>query len=201
MAVACLRCGGRVDATDTCPACTWPYTPTGWLTSNLRTRTLVLTLDTSCINERRLDESLNQLEVWAKDGRIKIERSPAMLEELRGESRIARAKSITPYPGLFTFGRSMLGGGDVLAGPLVAEAVLAEILFPTTSEQALTINQRNDIAHLRHHVRTGRDIFVTRNPNDFIVRGKQDQLEQLGIWAFTPEAAIAHLRALWAPPA
>ena len=202
MKLECVRCGGQVHgSSDTCPGCTWPYKPDGWLASDFRRRRLVLTFDTSCVNERQRDESLNQLEQWAREGRITIERSPAMLEELRGESRIHRARRITPYPQLFTLGQSALGGGHVLAGPLVDANTLATILFPTTSAKALTVQQQNDLAHLQHHVRTGRDIFVTNNPNDFIVRGKQEQLQRIGIWAFTPDAAVAHLRALWAPAA
>jgi hypothetical protein len=158
----------------------------------------VLTFDTSCVNERRRDEWLNQLERWAEEGHIKIERSPTMLQELRGESRINQARRMTPYPHLFTLGQSALGGDHVLAGPLLDAEILRAILFPTTSAQVFTVRQKNDIAHLQHHVRTGRDIFVTNDPNDFIVRGKQEHLQRLGIWAFTPEAAVAHLRALWA---
>ena len=89
------------------------------------------------------------------------------------------------------FGRSALGGPDVLAGPdLPGE--LRQILFPTASP--LTENQRNDVEHLRLHVRTGGDVFVTLNPNDFITRGRHEMLRSFGIWVLSPGELVGLLK-------
>ena len=96
-------------------------------------------------------------------------------------------------PGLFTLGSSTLGGPDVLAGPdLPVE--LHQILFPTA--RLLTDNQRHDIEHLRLHVRTGGDIFVTLNANDFITRGRQETLRSFGTWVLSPKELLGLLREL-----
>lgn len=117
-----------------------------------------------------------------------------MLEELRGGPRVAKAKLLSPHPRLFTIGSSTIGGPDVLAGPdLVGE--LQEILFPTSNP--LTENQRRDIEHLRLHVQTGGDVFVTLNPNDFITRGRQDVLRSFGIWALSPGETVGLLNELY----
>lgn len=175
----CLRCDARVGEHPSCPACTWPYTPEGW--QHTRFKIARLTFDTSCVNEHRRDEALNTLEAWAAEGRVRIERSPTLLEELRGPSRIQKAERIDPQPQIFRLGESVLDGPDVLAGPLLDPLEWAGILFPTTAANRLTVQQQNDVAHLQHHVRTGGDCFVTRNPRDFIDGGKQATLAARGI--------------------
>jgi hypothetical protein len=90
-----------------------------------------------------------------------------------------------------------LGGPDVLAGPDLGDE-LHRILFPTTP--ALTANQRHDVDHLRAHVRTGGDVFVTLNPNDFITRGRQERLRSIGIWVMSPNQLVHLLAALFDGP-
>jgi hypothetical protein len=70
--------------------------------------------------------------------------------------------------------------------------LLRRILVPTS--RRLTSNQEKDIEHLQYHVHTGGDLFVTHNANDFIRRGKQEALQSIGIWVFTPEQVVEHLR-------
>ena len=79
----------------------------------------------------------------------------------------------------------------MLAGAIPERDLLRHILFPTS--QHLTPNQEKDIEHLQYHVHTGGDLFVTRNPKDFIYRGKQEALWSIGIWVFTPEEVVEHL--------
>lgn len=117
-----------------------------------------------------------------------------MLGELAGEARVAKARSLEPHPGLITLGRSALGGPDVLGGPdLPGE--LQQILFPTA--KPLTENQRYDVEHLRLHVRTGGDVFVTLNPNDFITRGRQQTLRSFGMWVLSPSELVGLLAELY----
>ncbi len=68
-------------------------------------------------------------------------------------------------------------------------------MFPTT--KVLNSNQEYDIEHLRSHVLTGGDIFVTRDPKDFIVRGKKEALSSLGIWVFEPKSAVEFISDLY----
>lgn len=117
-----------------------------------------------------------------------------MLGELAGEARVAKARLLAPHPELFTLGSSPLGGPDVLAGPDLP-GDLQQILFPTA--RPLTKNQYYDVEHLRLHVRTGGDIFVTRNPNDFITRGRQETLRSFGIWVLSPNELVGLLTELY----
>ena len=52
------------------------------------------------------------------------------------------------------------------------------LLFPTT--MVLQVNHLRDIEHLRQHVRTGGDAFVTLD-GDFLDARRQ-RLQQIGIW-------------------
>lgn len=131
-----------------------------------------MTLDTGCVNAKGLDADLNTLERWA---------AGVMLTELSGKARVAKAKSLPPHPDLFTLdvSASALDALDVLAGPDLPKE-LRQILFPTA--HALTDRQRYDVEHLRLHVRTGGDVFVTLNSNDFVKRGRQKTLHLFGGW-------------------
>ena len=98
------------------------------------------------------------------------------------------------HPGLFILDESSLDGADVLAGPDLTPG-LRELLFPTA--QMLTANQTCDIEHLRLHVITGGDVFVTLNRNDFITRGRQDALRSCGIWVMEPSELVDLLKGLY----
>jgi len=188
--LACVKCGcENADTARTCASCTWPFSIEGWRQTSFKIQRL--TIDTGCVNAKRQDPDLNKLETWAAQGWLRIERASVLLKELRGEKRRNKAKEIDPHPGLFTLGVSMLGGGDVLAGPDIP-ATLKGILFPTVRN--LTKRQENDIEHLRAHVQVGGDVFVTKNTSDFIKNGKQQQLARIGIWVFQPTELVSLLR-------
>jgi hypothetical protein len=140
-------------------------------------------LDTGCVNAKGLDPDLNTLERWAAAGHLELQRSNAMLGEITGAPRVTKARRFPQHPRLFTLGPSALGGPGVLAGPDLADK-FQQILFPTANP--LTQNQRYDVEHLRLHVRTGGDAFVTMNPNDFITRGRQETLRSFGVWVLSP---------------
>ena len=188
----CVKCRrGHTAGAGACSDCGWPFTIEAWADFERAPRRL--TLDTGCINARARNEDLNVLERWAEQGRIVLQRSDAMLAEMKGEARLSKAASLAPHPGLFTLGVSRLGGPDVLAGPDIREELEA-ILFPTASP--LTANQRHDVEHLRAHVRTGGDVFVTLNSNDFITRGRQERLRSVGIWVMSPGEVVNLLKSL-----
>lgn len=193
----CVKCGNQIaTGENACPDCTWPLSRDAWQYTRFVIRRV--TVDTSCINAKRLDPDLNALEYWASSGLLTIQRSGTLLEELRGKKRIDKAQGLEEHPSLFVIGVSTLDSGAVLAGPDMQE-YLEEILFPTTKN--LTENQEFDVEHLRSHVLTGGDIFVTKDPSDFIARGKQDRLASLGIWVFDPPGAVQFVHDLygWSP--
>ena len=185
----CIRCGGALQLHN-CAACTWPYSPQGWCLTTRKVRRL--TLDTGCVNARGLDPHLNKLEEWQRQGLIELQRSKAFLEELTGPARVEKGKSIKPHPPTWRFGFGLGEGSAVLAAAIPERDFLRSLLFPTS--QPLTPTQEKDIEHLQYHVHTGGDLFVTGNPKDFIHRGKQEALWSIGIWAFTPEEVVQHLR-------
>jgi len=189
----CVKCGHNSTAGDTaCRKCTWPFSPNAWKSTTQRIRRV--TLDTGCVNAKGEDPSLNALERWAADGLLHLQRADVLLKELKGIQRVAKAKTLEPHPNLFILGSSTLGSKDVLAGPDRLQE-LQRILFPNV--RSLTQNQLYDIEHLRLHVLTGGDIFITHNPNDFITRGRQENLMSLGIWVLTPANLVSLLRALY----
>ncbi len=186
----CVRCGCKnAHGATACRDCGWPFTLEQW--ADFERPPYRISLDTGCINARAQNDDLNRLERWAREGKLVLQRSDAMLAELKGEARVSKAATLPPHPGLFTLGVSRLGGPDVLAGPDMKDE-LETILFPTAS--TLTANQRYDVEHLRAHVRTGGDVFVTLNPNDFVVRGRQERLRSVGIWVMSPDELIGLLK-------
>ena len=188
----CVRCGAP-DRGSRCAKCSWPYARHEWVACRQRIRSL--TLDTNCVNARSENEHLNQLEGWEAAGYVELRRAPAFIRELRGPAtRLSKAESIQPLSKPFTFGQSVLGGSDVLAGPSQIEEV-RNILFPSTKE--LRPQQELDIEHLAYHNTVGSHLFVTLNDRDFIRFGKQEQLAFLGIWVFSPEQAVEFLSDLY----
>jgi len=191
--VECVKCGGsNPEGSEACSRCTWPFARSAWSSAKLKIGRI--TLDTGCVNAKGHDNNLNTLERWAAEGHLELQRSAVMLQELKGEGRVAKAKSLDPHPELFDLNVSILGSRDVLAGPDIPEH-LQRILFPTANP--ITDNQRFDVEHLRLHVRCGGDVFVTLNPNDFITRGRQSVLASFGIWVMSPQELVVLLTELY----
>jgi hypothetical protein len=189
----CVKCGAGISVGSTrCSSCTWPFSPEAWRHSALPIRRI--TLDTGCINAKRKNEALNTLERWADEGRLRLQRSDVMLGELEGDARVQKAVALDEHPGLFSPEESVLDGPNVLAGPDM-RTELQHVLFPTA--WPLTSNQRHDVEHLRLHVLTGGDAFVTLNSNDFISRGRQELLRVCGIWVLQPPELVALLKNLY----
>jgi hypothetical protein len=200
----CVKCGHlNQEGIENCERCSWPFNHAGWKKSSFKIQRV--TIDTNCINVKRLVTDINTLEKWAKDGRITIQRSDIFLDELRkadlrnpdAVARIEKAKLIPTQPSpwiLGVSGHSELGANTYLGGPDM-ETTINGILFPKSKN--LTRSQTNDIQHLRLHIQTGGDIFVTRNPKDFIEHGKQQALMNKGIWVFSPRELVVLLEELY----
>ena len=193
---SCVKCGALREATaDFCAECTWPFSLDAWSQSIHRVRRI--TIDTCCINSKRQDPALNKLEQWAERDCLELQRADEMLiEVLRpgGEGFIDKVLATEEHPGLFTIGSSMIGGGDVLAGPNLQDE-LRGILFP---HPTLTRNQLSDIQHLHEHIRTGGDIFVSTDGKAFLNDGRQGKLHRMGIWVFRPNALVDFLKSIYA---
>lgn len=192
---SCVRCGNPRLPTDVvCHACSWPFSEYAW--GQTTSRINRITLDTCCLNSKRKNDNLNKLEDWAERGYFELQRASEMLEEVQRSQIdlfVDKAMAIQEVPGVFMLDASILGGGDVLAGPDL-RVELREILFP---HPQLTLNQISDIEHLHEHIRTGGDIFATSDLNGYIKNGKREQLIQRGIWVFPPEHLIPFLRHLY----
>ena len=183
----CVKCGrDNQSGLNACPDCAWPLKLGAWRGS--RHQVQRVTIDTNCLNQKQQDASLNLLERWAAEGRLILERAPAMLHELKGPPRIAKAGAITQHRRGWVLDESLLDIDTYLSGPDM-EAELIDTLFPTTT--VLNSNQRADVEHLRSHVRTGADVFVTRDAGDFIASGKQVELRSFGIWVLEPSELVA----------
>ena len=190
---SCVKCGKQSeDDAPACVGCTWPFTLHAWRTTRFAIRRV--TLDTGCINVKGADVDLSTLERWAHEGKITLERSDELLRELHGAARIAKAGALKPHPDVWRLGISRLGLDTLLAGPDMQEPI-RETLFPTTA--SLSPNQQADVEHLRAHVFTGGDVFVTKNPRDFMRWGKQGVFSKLGIWVLSPSELVTLLEDLY----
>lgn len=183
----CIHCGVGKVGPDNCIACSWPYSENGW--SNFKLGLRRITIDTNCINAKQASAPLNLLEKWAKEGKIEIQKSTPFSVEAQGNAkRETKEKQVDGHPSLFTLGSSSFSGGAVLAGPDLTKEIQI-ILFPGVTP--LSIGQERDVQHLAEHVRTGGHLFVTIDTSDFMSGNKEKKLRSLGVWAVTPEKAVA----------
>lgn len=186
--IKCIKCGAsKSESSDICPACTWPTSYRGWELTKLKVKRI--TFDVCCVNALEKDDELNIIEKWSKQGLVEVQKAHVFMDELRGEKRIKKGQRLHNHPNIAIFGNTTFGGLDVLGGPDMKEEI-REMLFPTTKE--LNQRQKNDAQHLREHVETGGDLFVTFDGH-FIKHGKQKSLRQFGIWVFKPKKAVAFL--------
>lgn len=155
------------------------------------TRTSRLSLDSCCLNVKGKDPYLNQIFNLAKVGLIELYASERVRSEQSGQKvtlkyrrlyqkRFEETKSISDlsfFP--LNFGKDGVRFIDENSSNMLKE--LCEICFPGQPWKNLTDNQKNDVRILEAHVSRGLDYFLTKNPNDFIKKGKKENLERLGI--------------------
>ena len=162
-----------------------------------------ITIDSNLINSRQNDIILNELEENAKLGIIEIVVAQRLLDEMKKFNSTAYNKALN-YKNIsepYTIGLSAIGSAYIAGNEEKPSfRMLATILFPSTSLDNLTDNQKNDIMHLVAHVYSDSDYFVTRNTLDFIDEKKTNKnrnmdlknlkrlkLHDLGIEVKTPE--------------
>ena len=189
----CVKCGEQnVGGVEACARCTWPFSLPAWKATSFWIRRI--TIDTGSLNAKGQTQELQTLERLEAEGRIELQRSDAMFQELGGEARVTKAYSLRSQPGLFAPDTSVLARPDAPAGPDL-RSELEEILFP--DGHPLTDEQAHDVEHLRRHVLAGGDVFVTLNVNDFVLRGRSEELRARGIWVLTPLELVTLLSELY----
>ena len=189
----CVKCGeDNVTGAPACNRCTWPLCLQAWKSTSFWIRRI--TIDSRSIDANGRSPEFSTFERWEADGRIELQRSDAMLPDLRGEARLTSVRPASSQPGLFGLDGRVIAEPDVLAGPDV-QAELEEILF--RDAHPLTDGHAADVEHLRRHVLAGRDVFVTLNVNDFVSRGRSEELCARGIWVLTPTELVTLLADLY----
>ena len=169
---------------------------------------VMISLDTSCINSKGKNASLNELEDMGRRGLISIVSSTSVEEELLEpemepyrSNRLSKFRTYDVDTSNWVLGFSRLGISTKLGGESTAQEMesIAAILFPTITWKCLNQNQIRDVMALHTHWSHGREIFVTLNTNDFIGRAKrmdkQEQLKsQLGINVMTPDQSLEYVK-------
>jgi hypothetical protein len=184
----CVKCGEQnVGGVEACGRCTWPFSLPAWKSTSFWIRRI--TVDAASLDAGQVDE-LQTLERWEAEGKIELRPSDAMVEELRGAARVTKAYSLSAQPGLFAPEAGVVEEPGALAGPDL-RSELEEILFPDA--HPLTDDQTRDLEHLRRHVFVGGDAFVTLNVNDFVLRGRSEELRARGIWVLSPAELVTLL--------
>lgn len=191
---ACVKCGHvNSDDAQKCADCEWPLVLTAWKSSRFTIRRI--TVDTCCINARQHDEAMNRLERWDAQGKLVLERTPAMTRELKGSGRIEKSARLASQQPVWVLGASTLGRDTFPAGPDRGEALVRE-LFPDARK--MISNDYEDAEHLRMHVIHGADAFVTNDKRAFLLGGRQEYQRRMGVWIFQPPELVQLLEALHA---
>ena len=166
-------------------------------------RVLRLTLDTNCINLRKIVPALNELERLAEQGIVQLAATPEMLLDLeRDQSRYAeqrREKASLLHEQIHnrpTKTKPTPPGSSekTLDDPVTRETVerglrhWLQILFPSGPPNGKMVD---DILHVLIHRAWKRDIFVTMD-DDLLSR--RDELKTLGVIVCKPDEALQRVR-------
>jgi hypothetical protein len=159
-----------------------------------------LTIDNNRINARGGERSMNDLERWAREGKVEIVSSTRLkLEAAKHPMKEALVKARS-YPDVgepFVLGQSFLDDAYLSDGTGPTFFDLAGTVFPGADPSTLSDGDANDVMHLLSHVGADGDIFVTNGKKDFIAAGKREALrERFGIVVMTDAETVAHFLAL-----
>jgi len=161
---------------------------------------LRLTLDTCCINLRKANPALNELERLDGQGIIQIAATPEMLVDLeRDKSPHAKRKEKAKrlHDQIHDESAKPIPSGSfekALEDPNTREKVergllrWLEILFESGPPNE---NMVDDILHVLIHRVWKRDIFVTMETD---LLSRREQLKKLGVIVCTPEEALQRVR-------
>ena len=155
---------------------------------------LKLTIDTNLINIKQELQSMNTLERWQIEGKVKLFGTERLKDETSRHIK-ARQKVISmpnvSEPGVWgvsKFGKAKWPNDT--RGPSFKE--LAGVLFPNQKKLVLLSEaDTNDIMHLMAHAHNDCEFFLTHNTKHFIQDGRKKILNvKFGVVVATPEEAV-----------
>jgi len=158
-----------------------------------------ISLDSSCLNIWHQHRILNKLRKLEEQRKIEVFSSGTVWREQirpeikdpyreRYQKRLEETKPISETT-IFPF--SFKGGVRFVTEESQRKiGQIAKICFPNKSWSELTENEKNDVRALEAHAYAGLDYFLTLNENDFIINGKKERLEEMGILVREPNDAF-----------
>jgi len=153
-----------------------------------------LTIDTNLINIKQKLQSMNTLERWQIEGKVKLIGTERLKDETSRHPKASQKVNAMPNvsePGVWdvsNWGRAHWSNDT--SGPSFNE--LAGVLFPSQKELSLlSVADTNDIMHLMAHAHNDCEFFLTHNTKHFIQDGRKNLLkDKFGIAVATPEEAV-----------
>jgi len=168
-------------------------------------RKLIIIIDTCCINLKRKDSYLNQLEKWHKEGLIEIRKTFAMNDDFRENGSADRRIKSSEYQE--DRGISILGVPGCSPIPMRIGGKeqhkkfkkIEEIYFKTRGiKNPSPSDCRGDFMHLQSAILSGSDIFVTKDVKHFIgkdnkIRKAIEKDKDFDILIRTPKEAVDYI--------
>lgn len=157
---------------------------------------LSLTIDTNLINVHQRIPSMNTLERWQKEGKVKLVGTERLKDETSSDPRARNKVNAMPNvsePGMWNVSRwGRANWSNKTNGPSFNE--LAGVLFPHQKNlSSLSENDTNDVMHLMAHAHNNCDFFLTENKKHFIKGGRKNLLkDKFGIIVDTPQEAVKY---------
>jgi len=153
-----------------------------------------LTIDTNLINIKQKLQSMNTLERWQIEGKVKLIGTERLKNETSNNEKASQKVNAMPNvsePGVWDVSDwEKAHWSNDTSGPSFNE--LAAVLFPNQKELSLLSKaDTNDIMHLMAHADNDCEFFLTHNKKHFIQDGRKNLLKvKFGIVVATPEEAV-----------
>jgi hypothetical protein len=162
-----------------------------------------ISLDSACLNVKHKDHILNEIEALEKQGKVELYSSLTVQREqtrpkiksefrIRYEKRMEETKRLsetTIFP--FSLERDDLSASRFVT-PESKQRIeqIMKICFPNQSWNKLRDEDKTDVRILEAHAYAGLDYFLTKNTRHFIKYGRQNKLEEMGIFVREPDEAF-----------
>jgi len=156
----------------------------------------ILTVDTNLINAKQRMTSMNKLEQWRDEGKLKIVGTFRLKMEIgtyKNRKASEKEKTIPNVSEPLILNQSFIGHAYLAAPNDKAPQFwdLSAIMFPGKDYKKLTKNESNDVMHLISHYFSGSDIFVTDDKKHFISNGRRERLKyKFGIIVITLDEVV-----------
>jgi hypothetical protein len=168
---------------------------------------MTFTLDTSAVLAAVNDEpeagDIDQLVELARLGHIRIaitsgfevDQRRATDDQRRLNLDYLSHRPVLRVPGPFRFDMSTFDGPDVLLDDDTArvDELISNIVLPRGRKPETAGKRMNDVHHLTAHYMAGHDVFVAKDDDDMIKKGKRERLlAEVRITVMTPAEAVEH---------